>query len=229
MTRFVFFDAAGTLIRPHPSVGAVYASAGRTFGLSASPDALTRAFSKRFSWYTARVGPTAFLTDDGAASRAWWHGLVRQVLLDVGFRGDTRAVFEACYSAFEKPEAWRVFDDVRSTLGSLRARGLRLGVLSNGDIRLDGLLERLELKQRFDAVVVSCREGFAKPDPRLFIQATQRAGVPPSEIAHVGDRADLDLEPALRAGWNAFLIDREGREVHRPRSLRSLDDLLTRV
>ena len=229
MTRFIFFDAAGTLIRPHPSVGAVYASAGRPFGLDAPPEALSRAFARRFSSYTARAGATAFVTDDDDASRAWWHGLVREVLTDVGYAGETRPLFEACYAAFENSEAWRVFDDVRPTLDALRRRGFRLGVLSNWDHRLVPLLDRLALRAAFDELVVSCKEGFAKPDPRLFRRAEERAGVPSSAIAHVGDRTDLDLEPALRAGWTAFLIDRKGGSAGHPRALSTLGEMLQRL
>ena len=229
MTRFVFFDAAGTLFEPHPSVGAVYAASGRALGLTASPEALNHAFSKRFSTYMARVGPTAFVNRDASTSRAWWYGLVREILADVGFVGESRAVFEACYAAFEEPEAWRVFDDVHPTLRALRARGLRLGVLSNWDHRLGPLLDRLELTAAFDEVVVSCQEGVAKPDLRLFQRAEQHAGSEPREIVHVGDRTKLDLEPALRAGWNAYLIDRAGRTPPHPRTLRALSDLLVRL
>lgn len=229
MTEFVFFDAGGTLIRPHPSVGAVYATAGARFGLAARPDDLTRAFSSAFTARLERIGPEAFVTDDETAGRRWWRGLVDDVLDTVGFHGDRAAVFDACYSAFDEPRAWRVFEDVRPALDALKRRGLRLGVLSNWDTRLEALLDRLQLSPFFDEVVVSCREGCAKPDPRLFSAAEHRVGVSSERIAYVGDRPELDLEAGLRAGWNALLIDRRPAGEPGPRTLRSLDELASRI
>jgi len=47
--------------------------------------------------------------------------------------------------------------------------------------------------------------GAAKPDPAIFHEAARRTGLPPSEILHVGDSWELDVEGALRAGFGAML------------------------
>ncbi len=57
----------------------------------------------------------------------------------------------------------------------------------------------------FRHVVSSCDCGAAKPDRAIFMEAASRTGVPPSEILHIGDRWELDVEGALRAGFGAAL------------------------
>jgi putative hydrolase of the HAD superfamily len=225
--RFVYFDAGGTLIAPVPSVGAVYARAGAPFGLRASAVELERAFRELFSSASRSAPPRV----DEASTRAFWQKLVLAVLDQVGFTKDARSrreVFEACYTAFAEPAAWRIFDDVRPTLEGLAARGIGLGVLSNWDHRLGPLLGALGLAQYFGPVLISAEQGFEKPDPRLFLRAVERAGVPAASMAHVGDNPALDVVPALDAGWRAALIDRDGkRSVEPPAlSLSSLTELL---
>jgi FMN phosphatase YigB (HAD superfamily) len=54
-------------------------------------------------------------------------------------------------------------------------------------------------------IVTSCEVGRAKPDTEIFLTAARRVGLPPGEILHVGDRWDLDVEGAQRAGFGAAL------------------------
>jgi FMN phosphatase YigB (HAD superfamily) len=58
---------------------------------------------------------------------------------------------------------------------------------------------------RFEHIVASCEVGRAKPDPEIFVEAARRLGMAPSAILHVGDRWELDVDGALRAGCGAAL------------------------
>jgi len=58
---------------------------------------------------------------------------------------------------------------------------------------------------RFQHIIASCEVGWAKPDPEIFLEASRRLGIPPTEILHVGDRWELDIDGALRAGCGAVL------------------------
>lgn len=64
---------------------------------------------------------------------------------------------------------------------------------------------REQMGLEFRHVLSSCDCGVAKPDPAIFLEAARRTGVPPGEILHVGDRWELDVEGALRAGFGATL------------------------
>jgi HAD superfamily hydrolase (TIGR01509 family) len=57
----------------------------------------------------------------------------------------------------------------------------------------------------FDHILTSCEIGKAKPDSEIFHEASRRLGLAPEEILHVGDRWELDVEGAQRAGFGAVL------------------------
>lgn len=221
-TKFVYFDVGGTLIAPHPSVGEVYANAGRPHGLAVSATELDAAFRRAWPLWTRpdRGGPMSAIADADATWR-WWRGLVMWVLDDVRFVGDRERVFEACYAAFGSPDAWYVYPDTVPTLQAFARAGMRMGVLSNWDHRLTPLLDALGLSRYFDVQIVSAMERVEKPDPRIFQLALERAGVRPEETMYVGDHAHLDLDPARALGIDAYLVDRASPGV-RPRTVPSL-------
>ncbi len=205
--RFVYLDAAGTLLRPEPSLGRLYASACRPHGLTAGPEELEAAFARVWSRREAS-GDAGMVTADASANRRWWRGLVEEIFDHLGFTGDRDPCFADCDEVFARPGSWHVFSDVVPALETLRRMGLGLGVLSNWDARLGPLLAALGLAPYFGPLVISAHEGLRKPDVRLFRRACQRAGLPPEAILHVGDRRAMDLEPARRAGLHALLVDR---------------------
>ncbi len=193
------------MFAPHPSVGGVYENAGRPFGLTASAPELERAF--RAAWKRQSHS----VMGDEESSRGWWRNLVEDVFDSVDFHGSRDHCFEAFFTAFARKDAWRLFDDVLPALEGLRAQGVRLGVLSNWDYRLRGLLDEFQLAQYFEVILISSELGFAKPDARIFQLALERAGVSPQEIVHTGDDLELDITPARAAGFRAHLVDRTGR------------------
>ena len=106
------------------------------------------------------------------------------------------------------PDAEERYDDVRPALEAIRARALRVGVVSNFDGRLPGILDGLGLG--FDAVVWSSCAGAAKPDARIFTAAAAVLGVSTASLLHVGDDARADVAGARAAGATAMRIDRTG-------------------
>jgi FMN phosphatase YigB (HAD superfamily) len=79
----------------------------------------------------------------------------------------------------------------------LQLAGLRLAVVSNWDIGLEGYLRTLGLDL---PVFTSAAAGAAKPDPAVFELALSHLGVSdPARAVHVGD-SDADAEGAAAAG-----------------------------
>ncbi len=224
---FFYFDVGGTLIDPHPSVGAVYQRVGERFGIRAPPGRLDAVFAEVWSEHVGRSGdaPLAMGTDV-PSTHAWWRALVFQVLDRLDFEGDAEACYRAFFEAFEDPQSWKVYDDVRPTLEALAEASIPTGIISNWDYRLVPLLERLGLAEAFSHTVVSCFEGIAKPDLELFRRAIDRTGLEPGRIRYVGDHRRLDLDPALAVGMDAYVIDREGKRGAAPRIVRRLDALI---
>lgn len=210
------FDAGGTLIEPWPSVGHIYAEVAARFGVRAEPARLNRQFAAE---WRAKQGFDY--------SRAAWLDLVER-----SFTGIAEPLPEGCFTAiyerFAEPDAWRVFDDVLPTLDRLAKRGVRLGVVSNWDERLEPLLERLRLRGCFEAVVVSCHAGFTKPSPEIFQLAAGRLVLAPAAVLHVGDSRTEDVTGARSAGLHARLIRRDQPPVA-GEQIRSLGDLVEAV
>lgn len=92
-------------------------------------------------------------------------------------------------------------DDTRATLAALRARGLKLGVITNGGSEMQRRkLAGLELERSFDVVLVSEEEGVRKPDAEIFRRALARLGVTAHRAMFVGDHPVADVDGAHGAG-----------------------------
>ncbi len=88
-------------------------------------------------------------------------------------------------------------------LDSLRARGLKLGLVSNTIVPgwlLEPVLQRQGLRERLDAIVLSSEVGKRKPHPLIFRLALDELGVPAERALFVGDRLVADVRGAAAAG-----------------------------
>lgn len=102
------------------------------------------------------------------------------------------------------PGACVLFADAAQTLTRLRAAGLKLGLITNGSVRMQGRkLSCLALMPAFDAVLISDAEGVSKPDPEIFRRALERLGTMADQAVFVGDHPELDVSGARRAGMRA--------------------------
>ena len=105
-------------------------------------------------------------------------------------------------------EVWRpahqVLGSAQALLDSLRARGIKTGVVANSwpeparilraDIAAAGLAELL------DVIVLSAEVGVAKPRPEIFLAATDALGVDANDTMFVGDRLATDVQGAAAVG-----------------------------
>jgi HAD superfamily hydrolase (TIGR01549 family) len=85
-------------------------------------------------------------------------------------------------------------------LRSVRARGLRVGILS--DYPAGNKLAVLGLTGLVDAVVSAQDDAVRrfKPDPAGLLYLAHALRIPPGECLYVGDRPSVDAEAARRAG-----------------------------
>jgi putative hydrolase of the HAD superfamily len=98
-----------------------------------------------------------------------------------------------------------LFPDARATLEALRAAGFRLGLITNGSVRMQSAkLDRLALTPLFDAVLISDAEGVAKPDAEIFRRALARLGVDAAHACYVGNHPEVDIGGAKAAGLKAI-------------------------
>ncbi|MFC5721191.1 HAD family hydrolase [Streptomyces gamaensis] len=121
---------------------------------------------------------------------------------------DAEAWFGRYVTRYEA--AWALFPDAVPALDALR-RPFRHAVLSNSaTAHQERKLRALGLEGRFEHVLCADRLGCAKPDPAAFAAACAALGLPPGEVAYVGDNLDVDAVGAVRAGLRGIWLDRPG-------------------
>lgn len=122
----------------------------------------------------------------------------------------TREVAHRIYDTYQDPVHWRAFADVLPALRSLRAAGVRMGVVSDWGHGLEAILLELELGAFLEFLVASARVGVGKPDPRVFELALARIDARPEQCVYIGDTYVKDVMGARAAGIAAVLLDRGG-------------------
>jgi FMN hydrolase / 5-amino-6-(5-phospho-D-ribitylamino)uracil phosphatase len=136
--------------------------------------------------------------------------LRRQALAEMfaaaGYRGGGAAADDAFEIFLSERNRVEFYSDVRPALTRLRAK-YRLFALSNGNADL----ERCGIAELFDGHITASAAGAAKPDARIFSHLLRTAGVPPSEVLHVGDDPLADVVGATQAGMQAIWINRDAR------------------
>ena len=89
----------------------------------------------------------------------------------------------------------------------LRRAKLPVAIISNSEGHLAELVSELGWSSDFDVVVDSGKIGIDKPDPRIFLQACAALGVPATELLHVGDAWEADVNGALGVSAHAVWFD----------------------
>jgi putative hydrolase of the HAD superfamily len=224
--RAVFFDVGNTLVYPHPSVSEVcrqvLAEAGHTRDLHAIDTYMPLVDA----YYEERYREDdAFWTDE-QRTHSVWVGMYSLLCRELGLEAEAVSIARRVYEEFGKPDRWALYDDVLPALQRLTDRGLTVGIISNWDSRLSGVLAGLGLGEYVSTIVSSAEVGLHKPDPRIFELACERLGVKPQRAAHVGDHHYADYLGAQALGMRAVLIDRfDGQADHGVSVIRTLDSL----
>jgi HAD superfamily hydrolase (TIGR01549 family) len=104
-------------------------------------------------------------------------------------------------------ETWIPYDDALPTLRALKARGLKLALISNVGVDVRGVLERSGMGDLFDAVILSFEVGAVKPHRPIFERALEALGVTAASALMVGDNAHDDAG-AAHLGIRTLLLPR---------------------
>ena len=171
--RAITFDAAGTLIVPHPSVGAVYGEIGRAHDLPVTDAEREQRFHAAFRARHHRPRPTE------AAEVDFWRDLVGEVFAPWAGASAINRLFPDLWDAFAQAHRWRPRADMAAIFATLRARGLKLAILSNWDSRLHRVVDGHDWRRWLDHVFVSADLGVEKPDAQSSPTPRPRSVVPP--------------------------------------------------
>ncbi len=125
-------------------------------------------------------------------------------------RPSDSGLIEALYAVM--PRQWVPFTDAVPALQALRARGVRLVLLSNIGVDIRPQLARTGLAELLDDVVLSYEVGMVKPDPGIFGLALERLGRPASQALMVGDSAHADVG-GTALGIRTLILPRTTRRL----------------
>ena len=101
----------------------------------------------------------------------------------------------------------RLYPEAEPLLRELRRRGYKLGLVSNCSCQAGQVVHHLGLPELMDTLVLSCEVGLAKPDPAIFLHASQALGVEPEQCMFVADGAFGELDAAKALGMLAVKVE----------------------
>lgn len=209
--EMVFFDAGETLVHPTPSFAELFSSSCAEYGLEVDPVLLARMGRSLMAEVEEKQRQGFTFTNDINSSRRFWLDFYSSLVTAMGYDGQDDELPEVLYDIFSQRSNYGPYDDAFQALRELRDRGMRLGLVSNFEAWLEDLLEDLGLRGFFDVAIISGKEDFEKPHPRIFELALERTGMEPSQSMHVGDSPISDFAGALDVGMRPVLLDRWGR------------------
>ena len=137
------------------------------------------------------------------------------------------------YSA-DRDAAVEPFPGAISTLNTLRAAGVRLGLITNGN----GETQRAKVVKHglvplFDHILIEGEFGMGKPEERVYLHSLERLDATPSESWMVGDNLEWEVAAPQRLGITGIWVDSRDRglpessAVQPDRIIGSLPELLT--
>ena len=203
MGRFeaVLFDAGDTLIRLTGSGTELLHEAAATLGSSLDPTAANRVWRRVLDRGSSPEELAKGRDLSPERHREVWTELYAAAGCEELATGLSDRLYERTVAA----ESWEAFPDALPTIRAVRARGLRVAVVSDTGFDLRPALRRLGLLSHLDAVVMSYEQGVCKPAASVFRTACDRLGVRPERALMVGDNPLTD-SGAVTAGLYAFLL-----------------------
>jgi phosphoglycolate phosphatase len=191
--KAVLFDLDGTLVETAPEIADAVNDTLAHLGHSPAPQRLVD------GWIGHGTGE--LLIQALAWSRAC---TAAQVRLGADLAG-IRDVFNQYYRSRCGTRS-RLYPDVRETLAALRARGCRLGLVTNKEGRYTEIVLRAhKLLPMFDRVIAGDSLPTKKPDPAGVLFCLEQWGLRPEQALFVGD-SSIDAATARKAGVAVWLL-----------------------
>jgi putative hydrolase of the HAD superfamily len=206
----VFFDVDFTLIYPGPTFrGEGYQRFCERYGISVDPsrfaDAVRAASSVLNEEQEHVYDPDIFVRYTGRIIEAM---------------GGSGPSVEPCareiYDEWAACQHFVLYDDVTPVLRELKARGLKVGLISNSHRSLLSFQEHFELHGLIAGAVSSSEHGYMKPHPSIFEAALMLLEVQAGESVMVGDSFTHDIEGARSVGMRGVLVQRSGDPLPGP-------------
>lgn len=100
-----------------------------------------------------------------------------------------------------------VSGEVLDTIKELKARGIKVCLISNADLIDSKFWNQSPLAQYFDDVIFSCNVELLKPDKRIYELGMQHMSASPAQCIFVGDGGSDELHGAKNAGMKTIFTE----------------------
>jgi len=213
------------------------------------PDVAWRKVAREFAERIAPVSPDDLAARIAAEARRFWddaarHKEWRQKLDDarreivtraltgmpenVEFSTETRHAIADRFTRLRDDEM-ALFPGAGGTLDELKARGVRLALVTNGTGEAQrAKIARFTLEHRFDHIQIEGEHGFGKPEERAYRHALAALALQPSEAWMVGDNLEWEVAAPQRLGIFAVWHDAYGQGLPAGSPIRP-DRIITRL
>jgi putative hydrolase of the HAD superfamily len=211
LIRAVFFDWFNTLANYEPPREKLESQALQELGINAPPSDLKHGLLLADRYYFEENTISPILKRSPEEQARVFTRYQKTVLTEAGIDAAEEMLLKIIKRLQElyRGMTFVLFDDVLSTMKTLREQNLTLGLLTNLQRDIDPICEKLGVRPYLDFTVTSAEAGADKPEPPIFLLALERAGVDASETIHVGDQYKLDVAGARGVGISPILIDRD--------------------
>ncbi|KAJ1491033.1 hypothetical protein T484DRAFT_1934121 [Baffinella frigidus] len=187
--KAVLFDSTGTLMGLAEKPGATYSRIAKSHGVACpAPTELDARFREVIGSKDPVVYAGAGSADAEARELAWWREVVGSVFGDAASDPGFDGCFAELFTHYGRGEAWTLYPEALATIAALKRAGWTVGVLSNFDSRLEGILADLEITQETDFLVLPRDTGVIKPHPGMVGEVDRKgkhAKNPPVEACSV--------------------------------------------
>ena len=227
----MLFDLDDTLLDYSGDVEGCWAGACTTIGApeGIESEALVAAVEAQRRWFWS--DPDRHTRERVRMLDAWTK-IAAAALESIGRPSPAIARAIAEDFAGRRRAAMSLFPDALPCLASLRASGMRLALVTNGDPSMQQeKIARFAIGGLFDAILIEGEFGKGKPDPAVYHHVLGRLDVAASDATMVGDNLEWDVAGAQRVGMRGVWIDRatrglpDGHPVRPDRVIASLDEL----
>lgn len=127
---------------------------------------------------------------------------------------------------------YRLYPDALATVDALRARGVKLALVTNGAGAIQRpKISRFDLEHRFDHIQIEGEFGMGKPEPDVYRNALRRLGCEACDAWMVGDNYEWEVVAPQQLGmcgiwYNPFEVELPEHAVRPTRTIKRLAELL---
>jgi putative hydrolase of the HAD superfamily len=108
-----------------------------------------------------------------------------------------------------------LLDGALNLLAGLKDNGIRLGLVTDNESEFfhNSLLQKHDLEQFFDSIIVSYKLGVRKPHKTMFLKCLDTLHVNVSEAVFIGDKPVHDIRGAKDVGLRCIWMKRKGYQT----------------